>query len=280
MLQLRLFLVALQFYSRLPVTGRLASWLGHDPNWLAPATRYFPVVGLLVASLTAIVYAGCGLVLPHPVALMVAMTAGLMLTGAFHEDGLADYCDAMGGHHERTRLLEIMHDSRIGTYGAAGLIMMLMGRFQALAAVDPSWIGVLLVTAATMSRGCSVAIMVTLPYARTDAAAMAKPIAQNLSIEDAAIAVVLAITPVTLAALWTGEIAVFAAAALGAVAMTAWMRRRIRLRLGGYTGDCLGAVQQLTELAFLVGALAVLAAGAESGGDSGALEAPAADNIE
>ena len=276
MLQLRLFLVALQFYSRLPVTGRLAHWMDYDPARLAPATRYFPLVGLVVASLTAIVYAGCGLLLPHPVALMLAMAAGLMLTGAFHEDGLADYCDAMGGHHERARLLEIMHDSRIGTYGAAGLVMMLVGRFQTLAAIDPSWIGVLLVSSATMSRGCSVAIMITLPYARQDGVAIAKPIAQNLSLEDAAVAIALAIAPVALAALWTGEIAVFAAAAAGAIAITAWMRRRIRLRLGGYTGDCLGAVQQLAELAFLIGALAVLAAGIESG----ALEAPAADNIE
>lgn len=276
MLQLRLFLVALQFYSRLPVTGRLAQWMGYDPARLAPATRYFPVVGLVVASLTAIVYAGFGLMLPHPVALLLAMAAGLMLTGAFHEDGLADYCDAMGGHHERARLLEIMHDSRIGTYGAAGLVMMLVGRFQTLAAIDPSWIGVLLVSSATMSRGCSVAIMITLPYARQDGVAIAKPIAQNLSLEDAAVALALAIAPVALAALWTGEIAVFAAAAAGAIAITAWMRRRIRLRLGGYTGDCLGAVQQLAELAFLIGALAVLAAGIESG----ALEAPAADNIE
>jgi len=276
MLQLRLFLVALQFYSRLPVTGRLAHWMDYDPARLAPATRYFPLVGLVVASLTAIVYAGCGLLLPHPVALMLAMAAGLMLTGAFHEDGLADYCDAMGGHHERARLLEIMHDSRIGTYGAAGLVMMLVGRFQTLAAIDPSWIGVLLVSSATMSRGCSVAIMITLPYARHDGVAIAKPIAQNLSLEDAAVAIALAIAPVALAALWTGEIAVYAAAAAGAIAITAWMRRRIRLRLGGYTGDCLGAVQQLAELAFLIGALAVLAAGIESG----ALEAPAADNIE
>ena len=173
MLQIRLLLVAVQFYSRLPVTGRLAQWLGHDPAQLAPATRYFPVVGLIVASLTAIVYAGCGLVLPHSVALMIAMAAGLMLTGAFHEDGLADYCDAMGGHHDKARLLEIMRDSRIGTYGAAALVMMLIGRFQTLAAIDPSWIGILLVTSASLSRGCAVAVMATLPYAHEGAAEVA-----------------------------------------------------------------------------------------------------------
>ncbi|HPU52006.1 MAG TPA: adenosylcobinamide-GDP ribazoletransferase [Burkholderiaceae bacterium] len=277
MLQIRLLLVAVQFYSRLPVTGRLAQWLGHDPAQLAPATRYFPVVGLIVASLTAIVYAGCGLVLPHSVALMIAMAAGLMLTGAFHEDGLADYCDAMGGHHDKARLLEIMRDSRIGTYGAAALVMMLIGRFQTLAAIDPSWIGILLVTSASLSRGCAVAVMATLPYAHEGAAeGIAKPIARDLSRQDALVAIGLALAPAVLAAIWTGELPVFAAAGAAAFAMTAWMRRRIGRRLGGYTGDCLGAVQQLAELAFLIGALAILAMGIESG----ALEAPAADQID
>ena len=275
MTQLRLFLVALQFYSRLPVTGRLARWMGFDPAWIAPATRYFPLVGLVVATLTAIVYAAAGLLLPHAVALLIAMAAGLLLTGAFHEDGLADYCDAMGGHHERDRLLEIMHDSRIGTYGAAGLFMVLLGRFETLSAVDPTWIGVLLLTSAGVSRGCSVVVMITLPYVRAQTLGIAKPIARDLSARDAAIALAIAGAPLLLAALWTGEVTVFASALSGAAAITAWMRRRLRLRLGGYTGDCLGAVQQLAELAFLVGALAMLA-----GGEAAPGEGPAAGSLD
>ena len=273
--ELRLFLVAMQFYSRLPVPRSLLGWMGWDPGWLAPATRYFPLVGVLVASLTAVVYAACGLVLPHGVALAVAMAAGLMLTGAFHEDGLADYCDAMGGHHDRERLLEIMKDSRIGTYGAAALVLMLLGRFETLAALDPSWVGASLVCAAAASRGCSVAVMATLPYLRDQGQAIAKPIAQGLKPADGAVAFAIALAPCLLAALWTGERAVFLSGLGCAALATAWLRRRIRIRLGGYTGDCLGAVQQISELAFLLGALAMMAAG-----DTTPIEVPPLEPME
>jgi adenosylcobinamide-GDP ribazoletransferase len=197
---------------------------------------------------------------PHPVALLLAMAAGLMLTGAFHEDGLADYCDAMGGHHERARLLEIMHDSRIGTYGAAGLVMMLVGRFQTLAAIDPSWIGVLLVSSATMSRGCSVAIMITLPYARQDGVAIAKPIAQNLSLEGA----VAIAGDCPLAALWTSRGVCGGAAARRHHRVDAPARSaapgRLHRRL---PARCSSGRTRLPDRA-----LAVLAAGIESGARS------------
>jgi adenosylcobinamide-GDP ribazoletransferase len=274
--ELRLFLVALQFYSRLPVTGRLAAWVGHDPAWLAPATRYFPLVGIVVAGLTATVYALCGLVLPHTVALVAALAAGLLLTGAFHEDGFADYCDAMGGHHERARLLEIMRDSRIGTYGAAGLLLMLLGRFELLAALDPSWVGVSLVCAAAASRGASVLLMLTLPYLRAEESGIAKPLAQGVSPRDAGLAVAIAIAPSAGAAIYTGEHAVFVAGLLAAVAAAGWLRRRIRVRLGGYTGDCLGAAQQLAEVAFLAAALAMMALVPEGT----TIELPAPENLD
>lgn len=275
-MQLRLFLVALQFYSRLRVTGRLAAWVGDDPLRLAPATRFFPLVGLVVASLSAVVYAAAGVMLPHEVALVGAIGAGLLLTGAFHERGLAGYCAAMGGHADRARLIETMHDSHIGTYGAVGLLMVLLGRFQALAAVDPSWIGVSLMTAAGLSRGCSVGVMVSLPRLRFDAPGLVEPIAHTIAREDAVIAVAMAAIPVALAAIWTGEYAVFGVATAFAVLTAAWLRRRMRRRLGGCSGACLGAVQQFTELAFLVGALAMLAAGA----DPGAADPPAPDNVD
>lgn len=298
--QLRLFLVALQFYSRIPVTGRLAAWLGHDPAWLAPATRYFPLVGVVVASLTAIVYATFGLLLPHSVALVVAIAAGLMLTGAFHEDGLADTCDALGGHHDRARLLAIMQDSRIGTYGAAALILMLVGRFEILAALDPSWVGVTLVTAAAASRGCAIIVIWTLPYLRSEPAVtatptstagepdplasggasagfaspgkqpIAKPIAHNIAAIDTLIALAIAIAPSVLAALWTGQLRIFFFGMVCAGIALLWLRRRLRIRLGGYTGDTLGAVQQLTEIAFMAGALAMMALAAEGIGPDGA----------
>jgi adenosylcobinamide-GDP ribazoletransferase len=274
--ELRLFLVALQFYSRLPVTGRLAAWLGHDPAWLAPASRYFPLVGVVVAGLTATVYATCGLALPHTAALVAAIAAGLLLTGAFHEDGLADYCDAMGGHHSRERLLEIMRDSRIGTYGAAALVLVLLGRYEILAALDPSWVGVFLVCAAAASRGGAVLVMFTLPYLRAEESGIAKPLAQGVSLRDAAIALAFAVAPSLLAALYTGEARIFAAGLVATLVAALWMRRRVRLRLGGYTGDCLGAIQQIAEIAFLAAALAAMALAPE--GIS--IEIPGPENLD
>ena len=138
-----------------------------------------------------------------------------------------------------------------------------------------AWIGVLLLTSAGVSRGCSVMVTITLPYARGETPGIAKPIARDLSARDAAIALAIAGAPLLLAALWTGEVTVFASALSGAAAITAWMLRRLRLRLGGYTGDCLGAVQQLAELAFLIGALAMLA-----GGEAAPGEGPAAGSLD
>ncbi len=266
-LQLRLLLVAIQFYSRIPIAGRVAAWMGWDHAWLAKATRYFPLVGVLVASLTAFVYAMCGLWLPHGVALLLAMAAGLLLTGAFHEDGFADFCDGFGGGATPERTLEIMHDSRIGAYGAIGVAMLLLLRFEALDSVDPSWIGVSMVTAAAFSRGCAVLIMATMPYARVAETSKAKPVAQHVAPMDAGIALALAVLPALAASWWTGSPGIFGTAAALAIAATFAMRRLLRRRLAGYTGDCLGAVQCVAEVAFLVGIVATLAVAVEPPAD-------------
>lgn len=266
-LQLRLFLVAVQFYTRLPVHGRLAAWVGWQPDWLSRATRYFPLVGALIGVLIALVYAVAGGFLPHGVAVLVSMGAGLLLTGAFHEDGFADFCDGFGGHVARTRTLEIMQDSRVGAYGAIGVAMLLMGRFETLVSLDPEWIASALVAGHAFSRGCAVAVMASLPYARDDAHAKARPVAVGLTAMDAGIALVLAVLPAVGLAIWTEAPGKFVSGALVAAVVTLWLRRMMRKRLGGYTGDCLGAVQQAAELAFYVGLLGGLVLAAEALGD-------------
>lgn len=262
--QLRLFLVALQFYSRIPVTGRLAGWMGWDPARLGPATRYFPAVGIVVAVGQATAYAAASIVLPHPVAILLAIGTGLLLTGAFHEDGWADFCDAFGGQADRTRTLEIMRDPRVGAYGAIGVALLLLGRFETLAHIDVDWIGAALVCAAAFSRGCAVLLMVSLPYARDDdPQARARPVATGVGAFDALVALVLAVAPAAVLIAWTGDPPPVLMGVSFALLATAAMRRTIRRRLGGYTGDCLGAVQQAAEVAFLVGMLVALGAGLE-----------------
>jgi adenosylcobinamide-GDP ribazoletransferase len=259
--QLKLLLVALQFYTRIPITGRLAAWVGWEPTRLGRATRYFPLAGIVVAVLQSMVYVAASVVMPHPVALLLTLAAGVLLTGAFHEDGWADFCDAFGGHVDRTRTLEILRDSRIGAYGAVGLVLLLLLRFEALAHIDTEWIVAALVCAAALSRGCSVLVMVSLPYARDEDDAKAKPVAESVGALDALLALGVAVAPLVALSLWTGDTSAATLGVAFALLATAVLRRRIRRRLGGYTGDCLGAVQQVAEVAFLLGLLAALALG-------------------
>lgn len=258
--QVRLFLVALQFYSRIPVTGRLAEWMAWDPAKLGRATRYFPLVGIIVAIGQGLVYVLSSIVLPHPVSLLLAIGAGLLLTGAFHEDGWADFCDAFGGQVDRQRTLEIMRDSRIGAYGAIGVVLLMMMRFETLAHIDADWIAASFICAAAFSRGCSALVMATLRYAREEDDAKAKPVARNVGTADALIALGIAVAPLLILTAWTGDASPVLLGLSFALLATAVMRRLIRKRLSGFTGDCLGAVQQVAEVAFLIGMLVVLGA--------------------
>ena len=117
--ELRLFFIALQFFTRLPVPR----WVGYEPEWLHQSARHFPLVGALVGVVGAAVLWAALWLFPMPVAVVLSMVATVLLTGAFHEDGLADTCDALGGAVSRERALEIMKDTRIGSYGAIGLLL-------------------------------------------------------------------------------------------------------------------------------------------------------------
>jgi len=248
--ELRLVLIALQFLTRVPVPRAV----GYEPAWLNQSARHFPAVGLLVGLVAAGVLWGALRLWPMPVAVGLSMAATLWLTGAFHEDGLADTLDALGGSADREHALQIMKDSRIGAYGAIGLVVVLGLKAAALVSMAP-WIALpalLLMHAA--SRGCATLVMKALRYAGDAAHAKAKPLVQQVSTATAAVAlgwVVLTAVAIGAAdALPMRAIATaLVAAALAALACAAWLQRR----LGGYTGDGLGATQQFAELAGLLG---------------------------
>ena len=261
--QVRLFLVALQFYSRIPVTGRLAGQTAWDAGTLGRATRYFPLVGIVVAIGQGVVYVLSSIVLPHPVSLLLAIGAGLLMTGAAHEVGWADFCDAVGGRTERQRTLEILRASRLGAYGAIGVVLLLMTRFETLAHIDADWIAASFVCAAAFSRGCATLVMTTLPGAPEQDDADAQSVARNVGTRDALIALGCAVAPLLILAAWTGDASPAMLGLSFALLATASMRRLIRRRLGGFTGAGLGAVQQVAEAAFMVGLLVVLGASVE-----------------
>jgi adenosylcobinamide-GDP ribazoletransferase len=253
--QLRLFFTALQFFTRLPIPA----WVGFDPAWLNQASRYFPLVGLVVAAITAATYAAASLLLPAPVAAILSTAAGIYATGAFHEDGFADMCDGFGGGMTPERVLEIMKDSRIGTYGAIGTICLLALKLTTLSMLPPqAAIGALFV-AHPLSRLMATSLIWRLDYARAEG--KAKPLAQKMSAPEFLIAAVTAVLPAlaVVALHWMTWTALIAGVGLAVIA-TIWLARKFVRRIGGYTGDCLGAVQQVSEVMFYLCALGALRA--------------------
>ena len=247
--ELRLVFIAMQFFTRLPIPR----WVGFQPDWLHQSARHFPAIGLLVGAFGALVLWTASRVLPLPVAVGLSMAATMLLTGGFHEDGWADTCDGLGGAVGRERALEIMKDSRIGAYGAMGLVTMLALKAMTLASLPVAWGCGALLLGHTASRAASTALIRFLPYAGDVEHAKAKPLAQRLSTAGLVVAcgwvLVAVIALMGWQPLWIVPVVggvVFAA--LGAWWCARWFRRR----LGGVTGDTLGAAQQLTELLVLL----------------------------
>lgn len=256
--ELRLFLTAVQFFTRLPVPA----WVGHSAQQLEQAARYLPLVGAAIGLLAAAVLWFCAQALPLPLAVGLSMAAGILATGAFHEDGLSDFADGMGGGHGKEKVLAIMKDSRVGAYGVLALVFALLLKFEALLALcdmhSLPLAAAALIAAHAVSRLMAASLMLTQHYVRDDDSARARPAAQRMSPSSFAVALLTgAATLVLLHAAGANAASVFAALA-AAFSMRAYLAWRLQKRLGGYTGDCLGAVQQLSELAFYLGLLAVL----------------------
>jgi adenosylcobinamide-GDP ribazoletransferase len=255
--QLRLFFTALQFFTRLPIPG----WVGFDPTWLNQASRYFPAVGAVVAAITAGVYALAAWIFPSPVAVLLSTAAGIYATGAFHEDGFADMCDGFGGGMTPERVLEIMKDSRIGAYGAIGTICLLGLKCVTLASLPPLTAIAALFAAHPLSRLMATSLIWRLDYARAEG--KAKPLAQKMSTGEFAIAAITAAVP-ALAMIGLGWLSwnALVVGIIAAAIATIWLARQFVRRIAGYTGDCLGAVQQVAEVTFYLCALACIHRGA------------------
>ena len=258
MQQLRLFFIALQFLTRCPVPR----WIGFEPAWLQQCARWFPAVGTVVGAFAGLVLWGALQAWPPAIAVGLSMAASIWLTGGFHEDGWADTCDGLGGAVSRERSLAIMKDSRIGSYGALGLVLMLglkAASLQALAVADWRVALAALVWAHTASRAAPVWLMHRLPYAGDAEHAKAKPLAMQAGAPTllAALAWVLLVSALTA---WTAPrlLPALCLATAALVVTTAMTKRWLDRRLGGFTGDTLGACQQLTELAALLGFAALL----------------------
>jgi adenosylcobinamide-GDP ribazoletransferase len=245
--ELEYFFGAVRFFTRLPVPA----WVGHSAEALNRSARYFPAVGLLVGGIGALTYLAALQLWPQPVAVLLSMAATIYATGAFHEDGLADAVDGLGGGWDKLRILEIMKDSRVGSYGVVAMVLALLGKFVLLAALDPALVPLALLAGHALSRFCSTLLLTTMDYVREDLLAKAKPLATRLTGGELFVGLLCTLAALALLPAENAS----AGAALAGLA-TLWLAGKFKRWLGGYTGDCLGAVQQVSEIAFYLGLLA------------------------
>jgi adenosylcobinamide-GDP ribazoletransferase len=268
--QLRLLLAALRVYTRFPFIRRARGVMSDEPARAGDALRYLPLAGLLVAIAQSGVYVLASIVLPHAVALLLAIGAGLILTGACHEIGWARFCATLGKQHVARDSDEAAIDSATNAVtesaslhakdsapdatalawavpGAVGVMLLLMLRFESLAHLDAAWIAASLICSATFSRACAV---------------LGAP---RASANDALIAMLLGAAPLALLALWTDDHLPVLLGLSIALISTALVRRLIR-RSGAMQAKAsdelgIGAVQQIAEAGFLIGLLIALEAG-------------------
>jgi adenosylcobinamide-GDP ribazoletransferase len=265
---LRHYLVAVQFFTRLPVTGPLGAWVGYSPEMLRASAAHFPGVGWLVGIAACAAFAIVSLALPPtpftPLAAAVAATAcTVSMTGAFHEDGLADLADGLGGSPDRQRALEIMKDSRIGSFGALALVLVLLAKvalLSVLATTSPIAAPAALLAAHVVSRFWPLVVIRALAHIGDAAGSKSKPLADAISRGALVAGAAWCVVPLAVAALAQGAAFVAAGFLASALAFVA-MQRLLARRLQGFTGDGLGATQQACELAFYFGAACALGAG-------------------
>ncbi len=253
----RHYLLAVQFFTRIPVTGRLAGWVGYSPAMLRASAAHFPGVGWLVGLWVATLTYGLMAYLPISsltplVAAVLGTVAGVWLTGAFHEDGLADVADGLGGSPQREKALLIMKDSRVGAFGVLAVVLMLLAKVSLLALIgsfDANVMCLALFAAHVVSRALPLVLIRTLRHVGDDATSKSKPLADQISNRGLVIAlawVVLALMAVS----WLDDGLNLIVPTLAALLAMGWMWRLFWRRLQGFTGDCLGATQQVCEVVF------------------------------
>jgi adenosylcobinamide-GDP ribazoletransferase len=262
---LRHYLLAVQFFTRIPVTGRLAQWVGYSPAMLRASSAHFPGVGWLVAAVAVASYGalliglGPGAMAPW-VAAVFCTIATVLVTGGFHEDGLADVADGLGGSLDRERALDIMKDSRVGAFGAMALVMALLAKISLLAHLGTHGLGAALaalVGAHVLSRFWPLCLIRSLTHVGDTARSKSKPLADQITWRALGAGILWCFMP--LALVWYAHDALFliasiTASALSAAVMARWFARRLQ----GFTGDCLGATQQVSEIGFYLGAALAL----------------------
>ena len=243
-------LLAVQFLTRLPVPWLARLDAAQAEDGLARAMAWLPPVGTLVGLVTAGVFVAARLWWPPVIAALLALAVEALLTGAFHEDAVADFCDAFGGTARGDKALAIMRDSRIGSYGALGLGLAVAMRLAAIVALPPTLAVAGLVAAATLGRLWAVLLAASLPPVAAGLAARMGGVPWRRALAAGVLTL-----PGVMPLMWRAPSVLLIHGAVGLVSLW-WLRRFLRDRIGGSTGDCLGFAAYIGQVALLLVAAA------------------------
>lgn len=243
--ELTYFLTAVMFFTRIPIPFKVP----YSHEIMNKSQKYFPLIGYLVGSMAILVYWATSYLFSADIAIVLSMVSTVLLTGAFHEDGFTDVCDSFGGGYGKEKIMTIMKDSRIGAYGVIGIVLLLLLKFLALhniAELSTSFLLVVMLNGHTTSRFHAATAIYTHRYVRDTDDSKSKPMAnQKLSYSSLLFSLILAIVPYILFDNWLFIIAFFVSY-IGKMYLTMYFKKHI----GGYTGDCLGTIQQVCEVLF------------------------------
>jgi len=239
--EIHIFFTALMFFTRIPCP----KWVNHDPTFLRLSSKYFPLIGIIIGSIGAIVFYGASFLFSTEISLLLSIFSTIYATGAFHEDGFADVCDGFGGGWTKEKILLIMKDSRLGTYGTIGIALLLGLKFSTLREIEPWYIPMALIAGHSTSRFIATTLIYTHKYVRDTEDSKAKPAAKSMSLSMVLVSAIFGILPlflfknpwvfITLIPMYISKI---------------YLGRKFKKWIGGQTGDCAGAVQQLSEVFF------------------------------
>lgn len=247
--ELSIFLTSILFFTRIPCPKNI----DHSPEILAKSSRYFSLTGIVIGFFGALVYYLAEFVFNNSISVLLSMASTIWITGAFHEDGFADVCDGFGGGWTKEKILAIMKDSRVGTYGIVGLGILLAIKHQSLIELDIFTCIITIISGHAISRFAATLLIYTEPYVQDIDKSKVNPSVIAIAKKDVVICGLFSIIPLV------GFFNPWVFLTIIPVYITQFLLKQYFNKwIGGHTGDCAGATQQLTEVVFYLTLLIIL----------------------
>lgn len=248
MRELNIFFTGLSFFTRIPFPKKAE----FKKEYQHEAIKYFPISGIIIGAFAALVFYLANWVLPFNIAVVLSLGATVLFTGGLHEDGFMDVCDGFGGGWTRERILEIMKDSLIGAFGVTGIVFLVLTKFSCQYSVSAAQLPWVLIAAHSTSRMFAASLVNSHKYARVDNS-KAKDYSHKLSAGNFIFTILSGILPIVL----LGHIKYFLIL-IPVYLCKILLGRYFKKWIGGFTGDCIGATQQVCEVMFYLSYLIII----------------------